>query len=151
VHPARAGTVEDRQVIGQRVHSGHTIREEGIRASTPADSQRCQDAALRAAAGERGPYAWVRNPRYLGAGVALSGASLVYRPLLGFAAAFFLVAQLFVVLYEEPVLRRSFGAEYDSYCRRGPAWVAPAGLSAPLLARRRATLARCSVARRPSA
>jgi protein-S-isoprenylcysteine O-methyltransferase Ste14 len=42
----------------------------------------------------------------------------VYRPLLGFAAAFFLVAQLFVVLYEEPVLRRSFGAEYDSYCRR---------------------------------
>lgn len=72
----------------------------------------------------RGPYARVRNPMYIGAGVALVGASLVYRSLalLGFAAAFFLVTHLFVVLYEEPVLRRSFGAEYESYCRRVRRW-----------------------------
>jgi protein-S-isoprenylcysteine O-methyltransferase Ste14 len=49
----------------------------------------------------QGPYAWVRNPMYIGAGVALMGASLFYQSLalLGYAAVFFLVVHLFVVLY----------------------------------------------------
>lgn len=72
----------------------------------------------------RGPYAVVRNPMYVGAGLALGGASLFYQSvaLLAYAAAFFLVVHLFVVLYEEPTLRRTFGAEYAAYCRRVRRW-----------------------------
>jgi len=72
----------------------------------------------------RGPYAVVRNPMYIGAGLALAGASLFLRslPLLGYAAAFLAVTHLFVVLYEEPTLRRSFGADYETYCCRVGRW-----------------------------
>ena len=71
-----------------------------------------------------GPYRKVRNPMYLGAGLALSGASFVYESfaLLGYAAGFFLVTHLFVLLYEEPTLRRSFGSEYEAYCRQVRRW-----------------------------
>ena len=30
---------------------------------------------------------------------------------------------LFVQLYEEPTLRRMFGAEYDEYCKNVPRWL----------------------------
>ena len=72
----------------------------------------------------RGPYALVRNPMYIGAGLALLGASLFYQslPLVGYALLFFLVAHVFVVLYEEPTLRRTFGDDYESYCRQVRRW-----------------------------
>jgi protein-S-isoprenylcysteine O-methyltransferase Ste14 len=72
----------------------------------------------------RGPYAVVRNPMYLGAGLVLVGASLFYESLvlLGYAAAFFLVTHGFVVLYEEPTLGRTFGADYEAYRRRVSRW-----------------------------
>lgn len=72
----------------------------------------------------RGPYARVRNPMYLGATLVLLGAALFYESLalLGYAAAFLLATHLFVLLYEEPTLRASFGADYDSYCRRIGRW-----------------------------
>lgn len=72
----------------------------------------------------RGPYAVVRNPMYVGAGAALLGAALFYRSsaLLAFAAALFTVAHLFVTRYEEPVLRRTFGEAYASYCRGVRRW-----------------------------
>jgi protein-S-isoprenylcysteine O-methyltransferase Ste14 len=71
-----------------------------------------------------GPYALVRNPMYLGAGLALGGASLFYGSLalLGYVAGFLFVAHLFVVLYEEPTLRRTFGSEYESYCHQVSRW-----------------------------
>lgn len=72
----------------------------------------------------RGPYRLVRNPMYLGAILALAGAALFYGSiaLLGFAAVFALATHLFVVLYEEPTLRRLFGEEYVNYCRRVRRW-----------------------------
>jgi len=62
----------------------------------------------------RGPYRFVRNPMYIGAGLALAGAALFYGslPLLGYTVLFFLATHLFVVVYEEPALRRTFGQEY---------------------------------------
>jgi protein-S-isoprenylcysteine O-methyltransferase Ste14 len=65
----------------------------------------------------RGPYRYVRNPMYLGAVVALAGASLYYRSmaLSGYAVLFLLAAHVLVVLYEEPTLSRLFGPEYDAY------------------------------------
>lgn len=73
---------------------------------------------------DRGPYRWIRNPMYVGATVALAGAAVFYESWqLGvFAVGFWLVTAAFVWLVEEPVLRRMFGAEYDSYCARVGRW-----------------------------
>ena len=72
----------------------------------------------------RGPYRFVRNPMYIGAGLALAGAALFYEslPLLGYTGFFFLATHLFVVWYEEPTLRRTFGQEYEAYCRQVRRW-----------------------------
>jgi protein-S-isoprenylcysteine O-methyltransferase Ste14 len=72
----------------------------------------------------RGPYRFVRNPMYIGAGFALAGAALFYESwaLLIYTGLFFLVTHCFVVVYEEPTLRRSFGAKYEAYCRRVRRW-----------------------------
>ena len=72
----------------------------------------------------RGPYRFVRNPMYIGAGLALGGAALFYEsaPLLAYGAIFLLIAHLFVLWYEEPTLRRTFGPEYEAYCHRVRRW-----------------------------
>jgi protein-S-isoprenylcysteine O-methyltransferase Ste14 len=73
---------------------------------------------------ERGPYRFLRNPMYVGGVVLLGGAALFYWSwtLLTYTAVFLLVAHLFVVLYEEPTLERSFGEEYLEYRRRVGRW-----------------------------
>jgi protein-S-isoprenylcysteine O-methyltransferase Ste14 len=73
----------------------------------------------------RGPYAFVRNPMYLGAGTALAGAALYYRSfsLLTYTVAFMLAAHLFVITYEERALRAKFKDEYVSYCARVRRWL----------------------------
>ena len=73
----------------------------------------------------RGPYRFVRNPMYIGAGMTLAGAALFYvsASLLIYTAIFLAVAHLFVVAYEERVLRRSFGSVYVAYCRRVRRWL----------------------------
>jgi protein-S-isoprenylcysteine O-methyltransferase Ste14 len=64
----------------------------------------------------RGPYRLMRNPMYLGAGLALAGAAVFYQslPLLGYAGVFLLISHVFVVLYEEPALRRAFEEDYET-------------------------------------
>jgi protein-S-isoprenylcysteine O-methyltransferase Ste14 len=73
---------------------------------------------------DAGPYRFVRNPMYIGAALALTGAALFYQSwaLLGYCAIFALVMHLFVVLYEEPTLRATFGPPYVSYCERVRRW-----------------------------
>ena len=72
-----------------------------------------------------GPYRWIRNPMYVGAGAALAGAAVFYQSpaLVAFAAGFLFIAHLFVVFYEEPTLERTFGARYSDYCNAVPRWV----------------------------
>src|SRR5262245_1325002 len=72
----------------------------------------------------RGPYRFVRNPMYIGAGMTLAGAALFYESLSIsiYTGVFFLITHVFVVLYEEPTLRRTFGDEYEAYCRRTTRW-----------------------------
>ncbi len=72
----------------------------------------------------RGPYRLVRNPMYIGAGLALASAALFYAswPLLSYVCVFLLVTHAFVVWYEEPTLRRTFGGEYEAYCRQVSRW-----------------------------
>lgn len=73
----------------------------------------------------QGPYRCVRNPMYLGAGLALGGGAIFYRslPLLGYLLLFLVVTHLFVVLYEEPTLRRSFGRDYETYLAQVGRWL----------------------------
>ncbi len=72
----------------------------------------------------QGPYRFVRNPMYIGAGLALASAALFYEslPLLGYTGLFFLATHVFVVWYEEPTLRQTFGPEYEVYCRQVRRW-----------------------------
>jgi protein-S-isoprenylcysteine O-methyltransferase Ste14 len=72
----------------------------------------------------QGFYRYVRNPMYIGAGLALAGAALFYEswPLLGYVAVFLFIAHLFVVWYEEPALRQTFGQDYDAYTERVRRW-----------------------------
>jgi protein-S-isoprenylcysteine O-methyltransferase Ste14 len=73
----------------------------------------------------RGPYRFVRNPMYLGAGLALAGAALFFRSpaLLVYLVALAALTHALVLWYEEPTLRREFGADYDAYCRRVHRWI----------------------------
>src|SRR5436190_3417542 len=72
----------------------------------------------------RGPYRMVRNPMYIGAALALAGAALFYGSwaLLWYCVGFALITHLFVVAYEEPTLRATFGDAYDRYCQRVHRW-----------------------------
>ncbi|HUB29761.1 MAG TPA: isoprenylcysteine carboxylmethyltransferase family protein [Terracidiphilus sp.] len=72
----------------------------------------------------RGPYRFVRNPMYIGAATALAGAALFYQStsLLAFVFGFLVVTHLFVLLYEEPTLKRTFGPEYVAYCAHVKRW-----------------------------
>jgi protein-S-isoprenylcysteine O-methyltransferase Ste14 len=73
----------------------------------------------------RGPYRFVRNPMYIGAALAVAGAALFYKSLAlaAFTAGFLLVTHFFVLIYEEPTLRRTFGPEYSEYCQRVHRWL----------------------------
>jgi protein-S-isoprenylcysteine O-methyltransferase Ste14 len=72
-----------------------------------------------------GPYAVVRNPMYWGAALALGGAALACLSwaLLGYTVLFMVAAHVFVRIYEEPTLERTFGDDYAAYRRRVGRWV----------------------------
>ncbi len=72
-----------------------------------------------------GFYRFVRNPMYVGIGALLLGEALAFLSyrLLTFALVTCLLFHLFVVLYEEPHLRKTFGASYETYCRAVPRWI----------------------------
>ena len=72
-----------------------------------------------------GPYRWVRNPMYIGAGLVLLGAAMFYGSigLVLYTIIFWSMAHSFVLFYEEPVLRRKFGADYDAYVATRRRWL----------------------------
>jgi protein-S-isoprenylcysteine O-methyltransferase Ste14 len=72
-----------------------------------------------------GLYRHVRNPMYVGVVTALVGEALFFesRALVIYAAAAWLAFHLFVVLYEEPHLRDTFGADYEDFRAAVPRWI----------------------------
>jgi protein-S-isoprenylcysteine O-methyltransferase Ste14 len=62
---------------------------------------------------------------YVGVLSVLLGEALFFRSnaLLIYAAGFWVTAHLFVLLCEEPVLRRKFGESYQRYCRTVNRWL----------------------------
>jgi len=81
-----------------------------------------------------GLYRYVRNPMYVGVLAVVLGLTFLTRSpeLLGYAALLALVFHTFIRLYEEPALRKQFGAQYDEYCSTVGRWVprVPSGLTA---------------------
>ncbi len=72
-----------------------------------------------------GPYRYVRNPIYVGVVFIFLGHFLWfgYWALLIYPALAFLGVHFFVVLYEEPTLKRRFGASYEEYLKSVPRWI----------------------------
>ena len=72
-----------------------------------------------------GPYRSVRNPIYVGVLWIFLGHFLWfgYWALLIYTVLAFIGVHSFVVLYEEPTLKRKFGSEYEEYLKRVPRWI----------------------------
>ena len=72
-----------------------------------------------------GFYRYVRNPMYFGVLLILIGHFLWfgYWWLLAYTILAFMVVHLFVTGYEEPTLKRKFGAAYEDYLKRVPRWI----------------------------
>jgi protein-S-isoprenylcysteine O-methyltransferase Ste14 len=81
-----------------------------------------------------GFYRYVRNPMYVAVVSVILGQALLLgdRTLLIYGALVWLGFHLFVLAYEEPTLRKTFGAEYDAFRVRVPRWTPrfPRGLAA---------------------
>ena len=72
-----------------------------------------------------GMYRYVRNPMYIAVLATIFGQALLFGSvaLLGYGALVWLLFHLFVLVYEEPKLRATFGDEYASYCAKVPRWI----------------------------
>jgi protein-S-isoprenylcysteine O-methyltransferase Ste14 len=73
----------------------------------------------------KGPYRYVRNPMYVFVALALIGEAILFQTtiLVLFAAIAVAVLHLWVVLYEEPTLRKTFGESYERYCTTVSRWL----------------------------
>jgi len=71
-----------------------------------------------------GLYRHVRNPMYVGVVAAVLGQALLLGDmrLVWYAAIVWIAFHLFVLLYEEPTLRVTFGDEYERFCANVPRW-----------------------------
>jgi protein-S-isoprenylcysteine O-methyltransferase Ste14 len=71
-----------------------------------------------------GLYRHVRNPMYVAGLAAVLGEAMVLGQLslVLYGAAVGSASVAFVRFYEEPALRRRFGAEYEEYVRAVPGW-----------------------------
>jgi protein-S-isoprenylcysteine O-methyltransferase Ste14 len=72
-----------------------------------------------------GLYRYVRNPMYVAVSLLIFGQGLLFGSafLLEYGLVVWLGFFAFVVLYEEPALRRKFGKEYEEFCARVPRWI----------------------------
>ena len=72
-----------------------------------------------------GLYQYVRNPMYVGVLAIILGQGLLFGDgrLFAYGVLLWLAVHIFVVGYEEPTLRRSFGPDYEVFRRNVPRWI----------------------------
>jgi protein-S-isoprenylcysteine O-methyltransferase Ste14 len=72
-----------------------------------------------------GLYRFVRNPMYVAVVAVVLGQAALFSDwrLLCYGALCWLAFRIFVLGYEEPTLRRAYGAEYDTYQANVPRWI----------------------------
>jgi protein-S-isoprenylcysteine O-methyltransferase Ste14 len=73
----------------------------------------------------KGFYRYVRNPMYVAVVSLILGQALLSGDIriLAYAALGWLATPLVVFTYEEPTLRKSFGAEFETFCAHVPPWI----------------------------
>ena len=73
----------------------------------------------------KGLHRFVRNPMYIGVALVIAGQAWLFHSshIAIYAACMLLLAHLFVLVYEEPTLRREFGEEYERYREHVPRWI----------------------------
>jgi protein-S-isoprenylcysteine O-methyltransferase Ste14 len=73
----------------------------------------------------QGSYRHVRNPMYVAVVSLVLGQALVLgnMEVLIYGLCVWLAMHLFVLLYEEPTLRRTFVQEYADFCAHVPRWI----------------------------
>lgn len=85
-----------------------------------------QDLSLQASQlNTKGPYAYVRNPLYLGNfGIVLGLLLVANDPVVTvIALTFFFGSYFFIIRAEEAFLKGKFGAAYEEYLERVPRWL----------------------------
>jgi protein-S-isoprenylcysteine O-methyltransferase Ste14 len=72
-----------------------------------------------------GLYRYLRNPMYVGVTATVFGQGLLFGDVRLLTYGFFvwLAFFLFVLGYEEPTLRKTFGEEYLEFCTNVPRWI----------------------------
>jgi protein-S-isoprenylcysteine O-methyltransferase Ste14 len=72
-----------------------------------------------------GLYRYVRNPMYVGVLSVIFGQGLLLGSVrvLEYGILIWVAFYLFVLGYEEPTLRRTYGAEYETFCRNVSRWI----------------------------
>ncbi|MGY4478138.1 methyltransferase family protein [Bradyrhizobium sp. USDA 3364] len=72
-----------------------------------------------------GLYRYVRNPIYVALVAVILGEALLFGDwrLFLYGALVFVAFHIFVLAYEEPTLRESYGTEYETYCANVPRWL----------------------------
>jgi protein-S-isoprenylcysteine O-methyltransferase Ste14 len=73
----------------------------------------------------RGLYRYVRNPMYVGVLLVLLAESWFFwsSRLLAYTGFCFIIANVFIMGYEEHRLRFKFGKEYERYCHHVRRWI----------------------------
>jgi len=72
-----------------------------------------------------GLFRYVRNPMYVSVVSLILGQGLFFGSVLviEYGIAVWVAFCLFVLMYEEPILRKSFGTEYEEFCANVPRWI----------------------------
>lgn len=72
----------------------------------------------------KGLYHYSRNPMYVGVLLILIGEAIFFQSaeLWWYSLIVFIVFNLFIVLIEEPRLRKDFGVIYQDYCKKVRRW-----------------------------
>lgn len=72
-----------------------------------------------------GLFRYVRNPMYVAVVSLILGQGLLFGSIrvLEYGIAVWVGFFLFVVIYEEPTLRKSYGREYEEFCANVPRWI----------------------------
>jgi protein-S-isoprenylcysteine O-methyltransferase Ste14 len=72
-----------------------------------------------------GLYRYVRNPMYVAVISSILGQALLFGnvTLLEYGGLVWLMFHIFVLVYEEPTLRASFGSDYKHFCAEVPRWI----------------------------
>jgi protein-S-isoprenylcysteine O-methyltransferase Ste14 len=101
---------------------GEAVRLSGVAVAGPETRRRSRGVAHLVT---NGPFAWVRNPLYVGNGLAWLGIAIASGVpwLIPLGIIIFSVEYGLIVRYEEGVLESLFGAAYLAYKGRTPRWL----------------------------